>query len=126
MNTIKMKKKNNKAKLPSKSTAKSAYSDIQILDDAYIGPGGQYLFDTGLEVQVPQGYFLDIRPRSALNLNGIVMANAPSVIDADFKGNLKIVFVNIGKVGYKFKSGDKVAQCALMSVVDSDFVEDKT
>jgi dUTP pyrophosphatase len=80
-------------------------------------PGERRVFETGLSVIVPEGYELQVRPRSGLSIKyGITVINAPGTIDSDYRGRLMVALVNLGGSMYTIKDGDRIAQCVLSPV----------
>lgn len=80
-------------------------------------PGGRALVPTGLQIAIPSGFEGQIRPRSGLALkHGISIPNAPGTIDADYRGELKVILLNLGDAPYVVSHGDRVAQLVLAEV----------
>lgn len=87
-----------------------------------VDPGGRVLVPTGLIIEVPDGYELQLRPRSGLALNhGITLPNAPGTIDCDYRGPLGVILMNAGPQPFRVSHGDRVAQAILAPVVRADF-----
>jgi len=87
-------------------------------------PGQRVLVPTGLAVAIPVGYEGQVRPRSGLALHhGIVVANSPGTIDADYRGELKIILLNLGDEAFEFVSGERVAQLVVVPVATIEAVE---
>ena len=94
-------------------TPDAAGMDIRItLDSDFVLPPGEItLLPTGFAMAVPNGFEAQIRPRSGLAVkHGIGLINSPGTIDADYRGEVKIAVINLGKKAYRFKRGDRVAQ----------------
>ena len=99
--------------LPAYMTPDAAGMDICVaLDgDIVLPPGEITLLPTGFAMAVPKGFEAQIRPRSGLAVkHGIGLINSPGTIDADYRGEVKIAVINLGKNAYRFKRGDRVAQ----------------
>ena len=111
------------AKLPTKGTVGSVYYDIYAAEDVYLLSGGIWPVITGWNIEVPEDWFLDIRPRSGLAVKGITVNNSPGTVDADFRGELKIILINLSGAAYVIHTGDRIAQCALMPVIKCNFFE---
>lgn len=80
------------------------------------------LLPTGLRVEIPQGFEMQIRPRSGLALkHGITLANAPGTIDSDYRGPLGVILVNLGAAPYTVHHGDRIAQIVVAPVVQARF-----
>ena len=102
--------------LPSYSTLFSAGMDLRahLLSPVTIAPGERTLVPTGLYVSVPKGYEAQIRPRSGLALkNGITVLNAPGTIDADYRGEIGVILVNLSKENFVLSDGERVAQMVI-------------
>lgn len=111
------------ARVPTKGTSGSAYWDLYAAETFYLGAGEVYPISTGWRVEVPEGFFLDVRPRSGLATKGLTVNNSPGTVDADFRGELKIIFINHSGSHYLVSVGDRIAQCAIMPVVPTEFSE---
>jgi dUTP diphosphatase len=99
--------------LPSYATEHSSGMDVASasVDDIKIAPMESKLIPTNLIIEIPEGYEGQIRPRSGLAINhGIGILNAPGTIDADYRGELKIILTNFGKHSFTVKFGDRIAQ----------------
>ncbi|MCW5198258.1 dUTP diphosphatase [Desulfobulbus sp. F3] len=82
-----------------------------------LSPGGIQLIPTGLAAALPEGFELQVRPRSGLAVNcGITVINAPGTIDADYRGEIKIGLINLGRESYTIRRGDRIAQFVLAPV----------
>lgn len=81
-------------------------------------PGDRYLVDTGLAVAIPKGYEIQVRPRSGLAVkHGLTILNSPGTIDADYRGEIKIVLINLGHENYTIHRGDRIAQLVVAPVI---------
>ena len=82
-----------------------------------LAPGERMLVPTGLRIEIPQGYEMQVRPRSGLALkSGVTVANAPGTIDSDYRGELGVVLINLGQEPFLIGHGDRVAQLVLAPV----------
>jgi dUTP pyrophosphatase len=82
-----------------------------------ISPGEREMIPTGLAIAVPVGYEAQIRPRSGLAIKyGISLLNTPGTIDADYRGEIKIILVNFGKIPFEVNRGDRIAQMVIQPV----------
>jgi dUTP pyrophosphatase len=89
-----------------------------------IEPGQRVAVSTGLAVAIPDGYEGQVRPRSGLALrHGITVANAPGTIDADYRGVLKVILVNIGSAAKTIAPGDRIAQLVVAPIVRAEVEE---
>ncbi len=114
------------AVLPEYKTSGSAGADLRAyLDEAIIlKVGERKLIPTGLSVEIPQGFELQVRPRSGLALKyGISVLNAPGTVDSDYRGELSVLLINLGEQDFKIQNGDRVAQAVIAPVVQVAFVE---
>ncbi len=105
--------------LPAYQSVFAAGMDVQaaIKEPRVIQPGAIELMDTGFAVALPPDYELQVRPRSGLAIkHGITIVNAPGTIDADYRGEVKIGLVNLGRVPYTVHRGDRIAQLVLAPV----------
>lgn len=105
---IKIKRENKEIPLPKYATKLSAGMDLCSAEDLTINPGEWKLVSTGIKIALPEGYEAQIRPRSGLALkHGITILNTPGTIDADYRGEVKVILINFGKEPFSIK---KVAQ----------------
>ena len=111
------------AKIPTRGTIRSAYYDLYAAESSILTIGNVTLVTTGWKIEMPEGYFLDLRPRSGMAAKGILLANASGTLDEDYRGELKIELLNLTGALYYVKEGDRIAQCARMPMLDCDFVE---
>jgi dUTP pyrophosphatase len=89
-----------------------------------IPAGQQFAVETGLSVAVPEGWEMQIRPRSGLALkNKITITNAPGTLDPDFRGPIKVILFNLGKEPFYVKNGDRIAQAVIGPVFKPEIVE---
>ncbi|MCB1304097.1 MAG: dUTP diphosphatase [Leptospiraceae bacterium] len=106
------------ARPPEKKTSGAAAYDIcaHLPPDTQlrIAPSKRFAVPTGLYFEIPEGYFLSVRPRSGLALkNGITCLNTPGTIDSDYRGELMIILANLGEEEFIIVSGDRIAQILL-------------
>ena len=105
--------------LPQYETDHAAGMDLRaaVREPLTLGPGERSLVPTGLRIALPQGYEAQIRPRSGLAIkHGITMLNTPGTIDADYRGEIKLIVINLGKDAYTIQRGDRLAQMIVASV----------
>lgn len=99
--------------LPAYETALSAGMDLRasLEEDLVLGPMERKLVPTGLYIELPAGYEAQIRPRSGLAIkSGITVLNSPGTIDADYRGEIKIILINLSGESFVIKNGDRIAQ----------------
>ena len=117
---ILVKKFDKNIKLPAYKTSGSSGMDVMayIKNKIIINPGRTAIIPTGIAVAIPKKYEIQIRPRSGLAAKkGITVLNTPGTIDADYRGEVKIILINLSKKSFVVKSGDRVAQMILCPVV---------
>ena len=115
--------------LPHYETAGSAGADIRAnfaadLRDSglTLAPGGRALIPTGVRIEIPNGYEVQVRPRSGLALkHGITIPNAPGTIDSDYRGPLGVILMNLGTEPFHIAHGDRIAQMVIAPVVQAAF-----
>ncbi|HWJ02164.1 MAG TPA: dUTP diphosphatase [Verrucomicrobiae bacterium] len=92
-----------------------------------IAPGTVELIPTGLRLAIPQGYEGQVRPRSGLALKqGLTCLNTPGTIDADYRGEVKVILINLGKVPYIITRGERIAQLVFNKIALATLVEVKS
>ena len=109
-----------KLPLPSYESASAAGMDIRaaLKEPIILKPGERTLIPTGLQMSLPIGFEAQIRPRSGLAIrNGITMLNSPGTIDADYRGEIKVIAINHSKEEFIVNSGDRIAQMVIAPVV---------
>ncbi len=105
-------------------TEHSVGADVFAAAETVINPGETALVSTGIFLEVPEGYEVQVRPRSGLALNhGIILPNSPGTIDSDYRGELKIILLNLGKKPFTVKHGDRIAQLVVSRVIRAGFQE---
>ena len=110
--------------LPKYQTEGSAGMDVyaNLDDDIIIHKGEILLIPTGLHMSVPMGYEVQIRARSGLSLkHGITMANGIGTIDSDYRGEIKVILINLGKEDYTINPGDRIAQMVIKKYIYGSF-----
>ncbi len=109
--------------VPRYMTAQSAGMDISaaIDQDFTLEPGAIHMIPTGFAMAIPDGFEAQIRPRSGLAVkHGIGLINSPGTIDADYRGEIKIAVINLGKEPYIFHRGDRIAQMIIKRVYQAN------
>lgn len=99
--------------LPQYETAQAAGLDVRanITESITLGPLERALVPTGLFIELPEGYEMQVRPRSGLAAkHGLSLVNAPGTIDPDYRGEIKVILVNLSNSPYELKPGERVAQ----------------
>ena len=111
--TIRIKKLHPDAYLPeyAHGPKEDAGMDIRSVEDAVLLPGVARTVATGLSVEIPSGFEMQIRPRSGLALkHAITLPNSPATIDPGYRGELKVILLNLGDAEYEIHPGDRIAQ----------------
>lgn len=106
--------------LPAYETEHAAGMDLRaaVTGPVEIPAGGRALVPTGLRIAVPPGYEAQVRPRSGLALkNGITLPNTPGTIDADYRGEIRVILLNLGEAPFTVNRGDRIAQLIVAPVV---------
>lgn len=112
--------------LPHYATHGSAGMDIRaaVKDDFVLKAGEVDLVPTNLVVEIPEGFEIQVRPRSGLAVkHGIGILNSPGTIDSDYRGEIKIILMNFSKEDFVIKRGDRIAQLVLSKVYKADLEE---
>ena len=125
---ILLKKFSKKIKIPVYKTSGSSGMDLMadLKKNIIIKPGKTAIIPTGFSLAIPKNYEIQVRPRSGLAAtNGISVLNTPGTIDSDYRGEIKIILINLGKKLFEVKSGDRIAQMVLCPVIKSKIVEVK-
>jgi len=108
--------------LPARATAGAAGADLVAAEEATIAPGSVHAVATGIALAIPEGYEGQVRPRSGLALkHGVTVLNAPGTIDADYRGEVKVILINHGREPFRIARGDRIAQLVVAPVSASRF-----
>ena len=103
--------------LPSYATEHAAGLDVVAAEDVTLAPGARHAVATGFALAIPEGFEIQVRPRSGLALrHGISLANTPGTIDADYRGELKVLLVNLGAEPFVVRRGMRIAQFVVARV----------
>ena len=106
--------------LPVYSSEHAAGADLKacIPEQIVLEPGASVLVPTGLRMAIPEGFEVQIRPRSGLAAKfGISMVNAPGTIDADYRGEIRVILINHGREPFTIRRGDRIAQMVIAPVL---------
>jgi dUTP pyrophosphatase len=112
--------------LPAYQSALAAGLDLLAAVDGTItlAPGARALVPTGLAMALPAGYEAQVRPRSGLAAkHGVTVLNTPGTIDADYRGEVKVILINLGDDPFRISRGDRIAQMVIAPVLQADIVE---
>ena len=114
---IRIKKVSPNAKLPEQMTNLSAGFDLSASEDISLGPGSRCLVPTGIAVAIPAGYEGQVRPRSGMAWKrGITVLNSPGTIDADYRGEVKVILLNTTDSRIHIPSGERIAQLVINQI----------
>jgi dUTP pyrophosphatase len=112
--------------LPAYMTAGAAGADVcaAVSEPVVLAPGERALIPTGFALEVPDGFEVQIRPRSGLALRaGVTMLNSPGTIDSDYRGPVGVIMVNLGSEPFTIARGDRIAQMVLAPVARAAFAD---
>ena len=111
---LKIKRLNDEAIIPQYARKGDAGMDLFSISEHVLKHGERCLVSTGLSFEIPEGYEVQIRPRSGLALKkGISLVNSPGTIDAGYRGEIGIIIINHGREDFEIKKGDKIAQAVI-------------
>ncbi len=97
--------------LPAYATSGAAGMDVVAAEALTLSPGARHAVSTGFAMAIPEGYEVQVRPRSGLALkHGITCLNTPGTIDSDYRGEVKIILANLGDAPFEIALGDRIAQ----------------
>lgn len=112
------------AKLPLYKTSGAAGADIcALLEKPFVIESGKSaMIPTGLFFEIPEGYEVQIRPRSGLAAkNGVTVLNTPGTIDSDYRGEINVILINLGDKPFTVNNGDRIAQMLVAPVIQAEF-----
>ena len=114
---------------PEYKTAGAAGADVcACIDEAVVlKVGERKIIPTGLFFEIPEGYEIQVRPRSGLAAkNGVTVLNTPGTIDSDYRGELKIILINLGNEDFTINNKDRIAQIIIAPVTQANFISSDT
>jgi dUTP pyrophosphatase len=126
---VRVLKKDPEARLPEYETAGSSGADIRarLTEPLSIPPLGRFRVPTGLALEIPPGYEVQVRPRSGLAARyGVTVLNSPGTIDSDYRGELQIILINLGDAAFTIADGDRIAQLVIAPVCRARIEETRT
>ena len=110
--------------LPAYATAGAAGMDVVAAEDLILAPGARHAVATGFAIAIPEGYEVQVRPRSGLALkHGITCLNTPGTIDSDYRGEVKVILANLGSEPFPIARGERIAQLVAAPVQRAVFDE---
>ncbi|OQY34876.1 MAG: deoxyuridine 5'-triphosphate nucleotidohydrolase [Spirochaetaceae bacterium 4572_59] len=125
MENIKVAVSGNPEMIPHYGSELAAGADLRadLTDPVFIEPGQRCIIPTGLRLAIPCAYEGQVRPRSGLAAKyGITVLNTPGTIDADYRGDVKVILINLGQESFTIKRGDRIAQLIIAPVLRADFI----
>jgi dUTP pyrophosphatase len=109
---------------PTYATNGAAGLDVVAAEDVTLAPGQRHAVATGFAISIPEGFEVQVRPRSGLALkHGITCLNTPGTIDHDYRGEVKVILANLGSEPFEVRRGERIAQLVPAPVTKADFVE---
>lgn len=122
---IKVKRLNYDANLPTYAHLGDAGADLYSAGDVELLPNQRYAVPTGICIELPTGYEAQVRPRSGLALKkGLTVLNTPGTIDSGYRGEIKVILINLGCESVEIKKGDRIAQLVIAPIQRASFIED--
>ncbi|NIJ19278.1 dUTP pyrophosphatase [Sphingomonas naasensis] len=110
--------------LPAYATHGAAGMDVVAAEEVTIAPGARHAVATGFAMAIPEGYEVQVRPRSGLALkHGVTCLNTPGTIDSDYRGEVKVILANLGDAPFAIARGDRIAQLVPAPVQRAEFDE---
>lgn len=125
--TLRLKKLEHfKGELPTYATAGASGLDVRARVDQTVSlaPGERALIPTGLSLEIPYGFEVQVRPRSGLAISkGLSLVNSPGTVDADYRGEVKVIVINLGQEAIQIADGERMAQLVVCPVIQAELVE---
>lgn len=113
--------------LPAYASEHAAGMDVVAAEDVTLAPGARHAVATGFAIAIPAGHEVQVRPRSGLALkHGITCLNTPGTIDADYRGELKVILANLGSEPFAVRRGERIAQLVPAPVLRANFAQVET
>ena len=110
--------------LPRYASEDAAGLDVSAAEELILRPGDRHAVATGFAIEIPRGYEVQVRPRSGLAMkHGITCLNTPGTIDSDYRGEVKVILVNLGQEPFDVRRGERIAQLVPAPVHRADCVE---
>jgi dUTP pyrophosphatase len=109
---------------PTYATAGAAGMDVVAAEELTLAPGARHAVATGFALAIPDGYEVQVRPRSGLALkHGVTCLNTPGTIDSDYRGEVKVILANLGDAPFPIRRGDRIAQLVPAAVTRAELVD---
>ena len=98
--------------------------DVSAAEELVLQPGERHAVATGFAIEIPRGYEVQVRPRSGLAMrHGITCLNTPGTIDSDYRGEVKVILINLGQEAFEIRRGERIAQLVPAPGLRADFIE---
>ena len=124
---VKVARRNREIPLPEYGTPFSAGVDLRAAEPLLLKPGERGSVGTGLYVELPEGYEAQVRPRSGLALrSGVTVLNTPGTIDSDYRGEVRVILINLGQEPFQVMPQDRIAQMIIAPVVQLEWEENES
>jgi dUTP pyrophosphatase len=126
--TLKVQRLRPDAQLPSYAHGpdEDAGMDLRAVEAVLLEPGVPAAVPTGIAIELPSGYEAQVRPRSGLALkHAITVLNTPGTIDPGYRGEIRVIMLNLGKTAYPIAAGDRIAQMVIAAYIKADWVEEE-
>jgi dUTP pyrophosphatase len=110
--------------LPRYASEDAVGLDVSAAEELILQSGERHAVATGFAFEIPRGYEVQVRPRSGLAMkHGITCLNTPGTIDSDYRGEVKVILINLGREPFEIRRGERIAQLVPAPVLRADFVE---
>ena len=124
---VKVARRNREIPLPEYGTPFSAGLDLRAAESILLKPGERGSVGTGLYMELPEGYEAQVRPRSGLALrSGVTVLNTPGTIDSDYRGEVRVILINLGQEPFQVMPQDRIAQMIIAPVVQLEWEENES
>jgi len=121
---IQVKRLKDNTTLPAYMTEGSSGLDLYSAEEKVIPPGKWEVISTGIAVEIPYGYEGEIRSRSGIAKDhGVFVLNSPGTVDSDYRGEVRVILMNLGDKSFKINTGDRIAQLVISPVVQVEVME---
>lgn len=121
---VKVKIKCSKSMRPIYKSDLASGADLLSSRGVFLDPGSIQVVETGVRIELPPGYEAQVRSRSGLAaVHGVIVLNSPGTVDADYRGEIGVILMNLGTAPVKFDTGDRIAQLVIAKVERAEFVE---
>ena len=110
--------------LPRYASEDAVGLDVAAAEELVLQPGKRHAVATGFAIEIPRGYEVQVRPRSGLAIkHGITCLNTPGTIDSDYRGEVKVILINLGEEPFEIRRGERIAQLVPAPVLRADLIE---